>query len=128
MKPGFFPFSWRRLLAFVGLALLLALILDFNSRLESLSHLRNEAATVRVQATGVMVTRAALETHLAYATSDQAASQWAREQNGMAQPGDIVVAPLPLPGSELQPPPLPLSTPQPLSPWQTWWEFLFGPR
>jgi len=128
MKINFSFFNLRRLVTFFGLAVLLLLILDFNSRLESLSRLKNEAATVRAQATGVMVTRAALETQLAYATSDEAVSQWAREQNGMAQPGDIVVAPIALPGSQQQPTPLPLTTPPSLPPWQTWWEYFFGPR
>lgn len=128
MKLGPLTINFRRIFIFFGIGLLLLLILDFNSRLESLSRLQNEAATVSVQATGIMVTQSALQTQVAYATSQAAVEQWAREQGGMTQPGDRVLAPLSVPGAIPAPSPTPPPPMQQMSPWQIWLEFLFGPQ
>ncbi|NCP86755.1 MAG: hypothetical protein CO094_13150 [Anaerolineae bacterium CG_4_9_14_3_um_filter_57_17] len=126
MKLGPLTLNFRRIFIFIGIGILLLLILDFNSRLESLTRLKNEAATISAQATGIMVTQSALATRVAYATSDAAVEAWAREQGGMALPGDKVLAPLGIPGAIPLPTPTPPPPMQQMEPWQIWLEFLFG--
>jgi cell division protein FtsB len=126
MKIGRFSVDIRRIGILVGIAVLLFLIMDFNSRMEELARLQKEAAVVRAQATAVMVTQQALQTQVAYATSDAAVEAWAREQNRMAQEGDVVVVPLPDPNAT--PPPTPVPTPMfnNLTKWDIWVDLLFG--
>ena len=126
MKIGRFHIDFRRLGVLVGIAILLFLIMDFNSRMEELTRLQKEAALVRGQATAVMVTQYALQTQVAYATSPAAAEAWAREQNRMAQEGDIVVIPLPEPGATIPPTPMPTPILNDLTKWDVWVDLWFG--
>ena len=109
MKIGPLQINLRRVGVFVAIGILLVLVMDFNNRMEELSRLQNQAATVRAEGTAVMVTQAALQTRAAEATSVSAVEQYAREQARLAQPGDHIVIPLPQPGST--PPPTPRPTP-----------------
>lgn len=126
MKIGRFHIDFRRLGVLAGIAILLFLIMDFNSRMEELTRLQKEAALVRGQATAVMVTQYALQTQVAYATSPAAAEAWAREQNRMAQDGDIVVIPLPEPGATIPPTPMPTPILNDLTKWDVWVDLWFG--
>jgi hypothetical protein len=126
MKLGPLQIQPQRIAIFIGIAIVLLFIMDFNSRMEELARLQNEAATVRAQATGVMVTQYALMTQQAYATSPAAVEEWAREQARMAQPGDKVIVPLPAPNTT----PAPTPTPEPrfadLTKWDVWVAIFFG--
>jgi hypothetical protein len=126
MKIGPLQINLRRVGVFVAIGILLVLVMDFNNRMEELSRLQNQAATVRAEGTAVMVTQAALQTRAAEATSVSAVEQYAREQARLALPGDKIVIPLPQPGST--PPPTPSPTPaySNLSNWDIWMLFLFG--
>lgn len=126
MKIGRFDINLQRIGIFLGLAVLLIMIMDFNARMAELIRLQNEAGTVQARATNIAITQLALQTQAAYATSDNAVEEWAREQAGMAQPGDQVVIPLPVPG--YTPPPEPTPTPvfENLTKLDIWIELLFG--
>jgi cell division protein FtsB len=126
MKIGPLEINPQRIAIFLGVAILLFLIVDFNTRIEGLSRLQNELATVQARGTNIVVTQYALETQVAYATSDAAAQEYARNQAHLAQPGDNVIVPVPVPGAT----PPPTATPTPtfanLTKWEVWLEYLFG--
>jgi hypothetical protein len=126
MKIGPLEIDIRRILFFVGVIVLFALALDFNARLDALNALEQEAELVRARGTAVMVTQAALETRVAYATSEAAVEQWAREQNRMALPGDQPVIPLAAAGATPIPLTLPTPTPTPMTNFAVWMTILFG--
>jgi hypothetical protein len=71
-------------------------------------------------------TRSALETEIAYAKSDDAVEEWARQEAGMVQEGDVPI--VLLPPEE----PIPTPTNQPevvvdeIEKWEIWWELFFG--
>ena len=118
--------NWRRVVAFIGIALLTLAVIEFNNRLEDLNRLTDEANDYRSRATQSVQTQAALQTQVAFATSDAAVDQYAREENHMIQEGDIPGAPY---GTEdgtviSTPTPVPTSTPMPN--WQVWWNLFFG--
>jgi hypothetical protein len=113
----------------LGLALLVVLVMDFNTRMSELRRLTREREAVAGRATQVLQTKTALETALAHATSEAAVSEWAYEDAHMIRPGDNPVVPLPGGGSLApSPTPSPTPTPRPTSNWETWWQWLFGPR
>lgn len=126
MRIGPLQINLRRVGVFVAIGILLALVMDFNNRMEELSRLQNQAATARAQGTAVMVTQAALQTRAAEATSISAVEQYAREQARLAQPGDNLVIPLPQPGSTPLPTPSPTPAYSNLPNWDIWMLFLFG--
>ena len=126
MKIGPLQINLRRLGVFISIGILLVLVMNFNARLEELSRLQGEAATVRAQGTAVMVTQSALQTQVAQATSPAAVEEFARDQAHMAQPGDKVFIVMPAPGST--PPPAPAATPilTNLTNWDLWMLLIFG--
>ena len=126
MKIGSFVIKPQRIAIFLGIAILLFLIIDFNTRVEGLSHLKNGLATKQANGTEVVLTQRALETQVAYATSDSAAQEYARNQAHMVQPGDNVVVPIPVPGATPQPSPTPAPAFTDKSNWDVWMEYLFG--
>src|SRR5512133_2638764 len=126
MKIGPLNINLRRVGVFISIVVFLALVMNFNSRLEELSRLQGEAATVRVQATAIVVTQHALETQLALATSPAAVEEYARNQARMAQPGDKAFIVMPVPGAT--PPPAPTPTPilTSMTKWDVWMILIFG--
>jgi hypothetical protein len=109
----------------IGLFILILLVMDFNQRLEKLDRLSTQLATVRVRATAAFQTQNAFGTKIAYATSGEAAEEYARTL-GMARSGENPIQLLP--AGTPTPTPLPAPpqpTPQPQN-WQIWWELFFG--
>ena len=126
MKLGPLTIRPQRIAIFGGIAVLLILILNLNARIEELARLQNEKATVSARGTAVIVTRYALETQQAFATSPVAVEEYAREQAHMIQPGDKPVVPLQQPGVTPTPQATPVPTFEDMTPWELWMTFLFG--
>ena len=126
MKIGPLQISLRRVGVFILIGIVLVIVMNFNTRLGDLARLQSQVATVRAQATGVMVTQQALQTQLAIATSPAAVDAFAQGEAHMGKPGDHVVIVLPVPGAT--PPPTPIPTPavNNLKPWDVWMLFIFG--
>ena len=121
-----FPINLRRVFIAAGILILMFMVMDFNTRLENLNRLNNQREVVREQATQAMQTELAMQTAVAYATSDQAVEDWARSEGHYQKPGDQPVVPLGQPGSEpvVSSTPTPIPTPKPN--WLIWQELFFG--
>ena len=126
MKIGPLQINLRRLGVFISIGVFLVLVMNFNARLEELSRLQGEAATVRTQATAILVTQSALRTQVALATSPAAVEEFARNQSRMAQPGDKVFIVMPAPGSTAQPAPIATPILTNLTKWDVWMILIFG--
>jgi hypothetical protein len=121
-----FPISLRRVFIAAGILLLMLMVMDFNTRLENLNRLNDQREVIRGQATQAVQTELAMQTAVAYATSDQAVEDWARSEGHYQKPGDQPVVPLGRPGSEpvISSTPTPIPTPKPN--WLIWQELFFG--
>jgi hypothetical protein len=127
MKIGSIEIKWQRIAAFIGIAILVLLVMDFNARLEEMTRLNKQAESVRERATEIMATQYNLQTAVAYANSDFSVEQWAREQAGMIRPGDKPIAPMPVAGATPEPQNIsPVIVPTQISNWQIWMLVLFG--
>ena len=120
------PINLRRVAAFVGILVLILMIMDFNSRLETLNVLKKQAGIVSGQATQAMQTQATLQTQVAYAQSDQVVHEWARNEGHYIQSGDQPVVPVEVPGLVPQALSTPTPFPTPIPNWQVWWNMFFG--
>ena len=120
-----FPISFRRVLIFAGIFVLILFIIEFNSRLEELNRLSEQRDNIRALATQAMQTQIALQTQVAYAGSADAVEEWARTEGHYMQEGDQPVIPVGVPGSE----PIIVNTPEPLPTqmqnWEIWWTLFF---
>jgi len=83
----------RYVIVVVALVVLAFLVMDFNSRSADLNRLTAEHALVKAEYDSKLATKAALESKIAFATSEAAVYQWAYE-NHMVRPGDIPVVPI----------------------------------
>jgi hypothetical protein len=121
-----FPINLRRVFIAAGILILMFMVMDFNTRLENLNRLNDQREVVREQATQAVQTELAMQTAVAYATSDQAVEDWARSEARYQKPGDQPVVPLGQPGSEpvISSTPTPIPTPKPN--WLIWQELFFG--
>ena len=120
------PINVRRVLAFIGILVLILMVMDFNARLDALNLLRKQAAVVSTQATYAMQTQLALQTQVAFASSDQVVHEWARTEGHYIQNGDQPVVPVEVPGDAAAVVEFPTPFPTPVPNWQVWWNLFFG--
>jgi hypothetical protein len=123
-----FSINWRRVGVFVGIAILSLIVIEFNARLEELNRLTEEANVYRVQATQAVQTQMALQTQVAYATSDEAVEDYARNEKHMIVEGDIPGVPYGTGNGEAVATPTPMPIPSPVPYWQVWWDLFFGEK
>ena len=119
------PINVRRVAVMIGILALVFIVLEFNRRLEEMNLLSKQNELVRVQATQVAQTQAALQTQVAYARSASAVEEWARTDGHYIQDGDLPVVPIGQPGAapiELN---TPTSIPTQMANWQVWWSLFF---
>ncbi|MFZ6029686.1 MAG: septum formation initiator family protein [Chloroflexota bacterium] len=121
----FWQQSWKYILAFAGIIVLILMVGDFNRRTAEARRLDRERDAARAEVTRLSATKQALETRIAYATSDEAVYEWARQQGHMAQPGDrVAVIATPINSTPI-PTPTVAVTRQPLANWQVWYALFF---
>jgi cell division protein FtsB len=118
--------SWKYILSVIGIVVLVLLIWDFNDRMAQLHRLTSEKDLVGAQTTQLVQTNAHLETQIAYATSETAVEEWAREDQRMEKPGDIPVVPLAPVNSTPVPTPTPAVTPKVVDNWELWMGLFFN--
>lgn len=107
---------------------LLVLFLDLNNRIGELYTLTHQRDVMRTQVGMLQATERALRKQIAYATSESAVEEWARQDNNLSQGGDKVIIPLPQPGYTPMPTIRPTPTMVVLENWQVWSLLLFGDR
>jgi hypothetical protein len=120
-----FPISFRRVLVFTGIFILILFVIEFNSRLEELNRLTDQRDVIQALATQAMQTQIALQTQVAYAGSDEAVEEWARTEGHYMQEDDQPVIPLGIPGSDLVIINTPQPTQTPMQNWEIWWTLFF---
>lgn len=130
IKNAFFKINWtdKRLIAIVVVVLLIFLMMGFNNRLINMNRLTRQESILQTRIAGLENTKIAVEEQVAYATSEIALEEWARESNHMIEPGDQAIV-LIAPDEKLSTPtPTPTIEEEPtsLSHFETWKLLLFG--
>jgi cell division protein FtsB len=117
----------KRLIAIVLVVLLILLMMGFNNRLVNMNRLIRQENILQTRITGLESTKIAVEEQVAYATSEIALEEWARESNHMIEPGDQAIV-LIAPDEQLSTPvPTPVAEEEiKLSNFETWKLLLFG--
>jgi cell division protein FtsB len=116
----------KRFIVVIALIILVLLFLNFNQRMVLLSKLRGQQKQLTQEYAQLEATRFALQTEIAYAQSDDAVEEWARQEAGMVQEGDVPIVllppsdPVPTPTSQLE------VVIDEVKEWEIWWELFFG--
>ncbi len=123
-----FPLNDRRLLIVAILIILVLLMMNFSNRLGDLLRLNGEKAQMQATVDMLSGTEAALETQIAYATSEVAIIDQARTEGKLIKPGDIQVVPIAPADSTPEPTLLMAPTPTEVQNWQRWYALFFGEK
>lgn len=118
----------KRLLLVVVLAVLVVMMMDFNSRMSVMLQLDQQESQLKTQKIELQQTKVKLEAEIVYANSDRALEEWAREEARLINDGDIPI--IILPGGTLKNTPTPPSEPKmaAMNTWEVWKELFFGNR
>ncbi len=116
----------KKIIVLSAVLLLVLLMINLNSRLSEYFRLSSDRDQLSTEVAYYRATKVALETQAAYATSDQAVEDWARNEARMARPGDKVIVPLTPEGQTPQPEVQVTPTPTVVENWQVWWALFFG--
>jgi len=111
-----------------GLLFMILLVTDFNSRMAELTRLRAQKVEELQYREELLATQYVLQTQIAYASSDQAVEEWAREQERAALPGDFPVIPLADPNYQPPEEEVPEIQPEEHTHWENWMLWLIGPE
>ena len=116
----------RRLVTVVVIVILVVLMMDFNNRMSNMIQLNQMETILETKLAGLEATRLVVEDDIAYATSDRALEEWAREKDRLIAEGDHPIIIMP-PGDFT---PAPTATPKPetiiLTRLEIWKELIFG--
>ena len=116
----------RRLITVLVIVVLVLLMMDFNNRMSTMIQLNQMETILRTKVAGLEATKMVVEDDIAYATSDRALEEWAREKDRLIEEGDhpIII----MPPSDYTP--VPTATPKPetivLTRLEIWKELIFG--
>ena len=116
----------KQILFVLLFAMVIVFLMDFNVRLTKLSRKSEQRDEILKDVYQLELTAQTLRTQIAYATSEVAVEEWAREQGHMLHPGDIPVVPLPDNQLEVTPTPLQAPTQVEASNWEVWQMLLLG--
>jgi hypothetical protein len=120
--------SRKRIIGLGAIALLVWFMMNINSRLSEYFHLSSERDKIDAQVNDLRATKVALDTLAAYATSDAAVIDWARNEAHMALPGDNVMIPITPDNPVIKSEPQVTSLPNPIENWQVWYTLFFGKK
>jgi cell division protein FtsB len=116
----------KRIFIVAGLALLVFLLMDFNNRMASLTRLSAQNDIEEEKLYELQVTKAYLETQVAYAGSDKAVEAWAREEGRYVLEGDVPIFLLTPVGYTPEPKPQPTPTVPSYTFLEAWEEWFFS--
>ena len=116
----------KRILLVVGIVIVVLLMMDFNNRMAQLQRLTADRDQLTTRVVQLTQTIQVLNTKIAYATSDLAVEQWAREEGKMVKPGDVAIVPLSPANATAQPTPEAQPTPRQVTNWEIWYALFMG--
>lgn len=120
---------FKRTLLVAGILLLLLVLFAFSRRIAEFSRLSAQLERESGRITELVATQQYLEDEIAFATSQAAVEQWAREDARWAREGDFPIIPLPPPNTTPEAPAEEAIASSSSSNWDKWmnWFFYSGP-
>ena len=116
----------HRLITVVVIVVLVVLMMDFNNRMSNMIQLNQMESILETKLSGLEATRLVVEDQIAYATSDRALEEWAREKDRLIAECDHPI--ILMPPSDYTP--VPTAAPKTetviLTRLEIWKELLFG--
>lgn len=116
----------KKIIGIGAIVLLMMLMMNLNSRLGEYFNLSTQRDLIRTEVNNDSLTQIAMETQVAYATSDQAVEDWARGDAHMSRPDDKVIVPLTPVGQVTEQAVPATPTVRVVENYEVWWALFFG--
>lgn len=125
---GLKKINWadRRLITVVVIVILVVLMMDFNNRMSNMIQLNQMEAILETKLVNLEATRLVVEDDIAYAQSDRALEEWAREKDRLIAEGDHPIIIMPPSDYTPAPTPTPKFETVVLTRLEIWKELIFG--
>ncbi|MFZ3151676.1 MAG: septum formation initiator family protein [Anaerolineaceae bacterium] len=116
----------RRFILVVVIVILVFLMMDFNNRMVRMLELEQQESQLSTKVAALEQTKVKVEAEIAYATSERALEEWAREKDRLINEGDYPIIIIPPSDQVITPTPVPTQEVPQLSRFQIWKELFFG--
>ena len=116
----------KKIIGIAAIALLMLIMMNLNSRLSEYFRMTGERDALATEVSNDYASVVALETRVAYATSNQAVDDWARNDAHMIRPGDQFVVPVTPVGQQPEPVIVTTPTQRVVENYEVWWALFFG--
>ncbi len=128
IKDFFKNIKWNdhRIILVVVIVLLVLLMMDFNNRMTLMLKLNEQRDQLSTQVFRLEQTKQSFEKQVAYATSERALEEYAREKAKLIEEGDVPIIILTPAGQQINPTPKPQATQEVLTRFEVWQELFFG--
>ncbi len=121
-------FNWadRRIILIVVIVILVFLMMDFNNRMVRSLQLEKQEQQLNARIVALEQTKQRLEADIAYANSDRAVEEWAREEAKLINEGDVPIILQAQSSAAAAPTPVPLTEIVELSRLEIWKQLFWG--
>ncbi len=119
-------FPVRQVLVVAAMVVLVLTMMNLNTRLSDYYRLSSQRDTLKSQIDKLEATRQVLQTEMAYAQSDKAVEEYARNSHMVREGEKLVVVLTPQDNPVQATPQSAVPTVQPVENWQVWWALFFG--
>ncbi len=121
-------FNWadRRIILIVVIVILVFLMMDFNNRMVRSLQLEKQEQQLNARIVALEQTKQRLEADIAYANSDCAVEEWAREEAKLINEGDVPIILQAQSSAAAAPTPVPLTEIVELSRLEIWKQLFWG--
>ncbi len=119
-------FDTRRLVFYAIMLLLFFLLMNLSARVNELNQLTEQYQMMDTNVAEMRATNYVLETKIAFAASEAAVDEYARERGYMVKPGEVLV--IPISPENVTPEPIvePVRTIENLPNWKIWYQLFFA--
>ena len=116
----------RRIVLIVVIVILVFLMMDFNNRMVRSLQLEKQEQQLSARIVALEQTQQRLEADIAYANSDRAVEEWAREEAKLINEGDVAIILQAQSSAAAAPTPTPLAESAELSRLELWTQLFWG--
>ncbi|MEL7644901.1 MAG: septum formation initiator family protein [Anaerolineaceae bacterium] len=116
----------RRVFLILGIVILVFLMMDFNNRMVRSLQLEKQEQQLNARIAALEQTKQRLEADIAYANSDRAVEEWAREEAKLINEGDVPIIIEPQSSAAVAPTLTPLPESAELSRLEIWKQLFWG--
>ena len=121
-----FKIDIKKFSIYIALIVIFFLLMGLSARYNELTKLSEQHNLMQTEVVALRITNSHIETQIAYATSEIAVEEYAREKGYLVKPGEVLI--VPLSPSQITPTPVILPTPkvENLPNWKIWFGLFFS--